>query len=103
MRGEVAVERPRARSHQARLARRGVDLDPGRRGHVDDRAAVTPTLDAIVLTPLATQGSPLRSLVVDGSDSVRVDLEDDVGAFTVALPRIRVIPIERFDPWTLLG
>ena len=31
------------------------------------------------------------------------DLEDDVGAFTVALPRIRVIPIERFDPWALLG
>jgi uncharacterized protein len=31
------------------------------------------------------------------------DIEDDVGAFTVALPRIRVIPIERFDPWTLLG
>jgi uncharacterized protein len=31
------------------------------------------------------------------------DLEDDVGAFTVSLPRIRVIPIERFDPWTLLG
>jgi uncharacterized protein len=31
------------------------------------------------------------------------DLEDDIGAFTVALPRIRVIPIERFDPWTLLG
>ena len=31
------------------------------------------------------------------------DLEDDVGAFTVALPRIRVIPIDRFDPWTLLG
>jgi uncharacterized protein len=30
------------------------------------------------------------------------DLEDDVGAFTVTLPRIRVIPIERFDPWTLL-
>lgn len=30
------------------------------------------------------------------------DLEDDVRAFTVALPRIRVIPIERFDPWTLL-
>jgi len=30
------------------------------------------------------------------------DLEDDVGAFTVALPRIRVIPIERFDPWSLL-
>jgi uncharacterized protein len=31
------------------------------------------------------------------------DLEDDVGAFTVALPRVRVVPIERFDPWTLLG
>jgi uncharacterized protein len=31
------------------------------------------------------------------------DLEDDVGAFTVALPRVRVIPIEQFDPWTLLG
>src|SRR4051812_21795636 len=31
------------------------------------------------------------------------DLEDDVGAFTVTLPRVRVIPIERFDPWTLLG
>ena len=34
--------------------------------------AVVPTLDAIVLTPLASQGSPLRSLVVDGSDTVRV-------------------------------
>jgi NAD+ kinase len=34
--------------------------------------AVSPTLDAIVITPLATQGSPLRSLVVDGSDTVRV-------------------------------
>jgi uncharacterized protein len=31
------------------------------------------------------------------------DLEDDIGAFTVALPRVRVIPIERFDPWTLLA
>jgi uncharacterized protein len=30
------------------------------------------------------------------------DLEDDVGAFTVALPRVRIIPIERFDPWALL-
>ena len=30
------------------------------------------------------------------------DIEDDVGAFTVALPRVRVIPIERFDPWALL-
>jgi NAD+ kinase len=41
--------------------------------------AVVPTLDAIVLTPLATQGSPLRSLVVDGSDSVRVE-SDPSGA-----------------------
>jgi uncharacterized protein len=31
------------------------------------------------------------------------DLEDEVGAFTVRLPRVRVIPIESFDPWTLLG
>jgi uncharacterized protein len=31
------------------------------------------------------------------------DLEDDVGAFTVSLPRIRVIPIDAFDPWTLLA
>ena len=30
------------------------------------------------------------------------DLEDDVGAFTVTLPRTRVIPIDRFDPWALL-
>jgi uncharacterized protein len=30
------------------------------------------------------------------------DLEDDVQAFQVALPRVRVIPIERFDPLTLL-
>lgn len=31
-----------------------------------------------------------------------LDLEDDLGAFTVALPRLRVIPIEQFDPRTLL-
>jgi NAD+ kinase len=37
--------------------------------------AVAPSLDAIVITPLATQGSPLRSLVADGSDMVRIDLE----------------------------
>jgi uncharacterized protein len=30
------------------------------------------------------------------------DLEDDVGAFTVRLPRVRVVPIDEFDPWTLL-
>jgi NAD+ kinase len=37
--------------------------------------AVAPSLDAIVITPLATQGSPLRSLVIDGSDTVRVEME----------------------------
>src|SRR3954451_6918916 len=37
--------------------------------------AVAPSLDAIVVTPLATQGSRLRSLVLDGSDIVRVVTE----------------------------
>src|SRR3712207_2281488 len=45
--------------------------------------------------------SSLTELAGDGLQLF--DLEDDVGAFTVTLPRIRVIPIERFDPWTLLG
>ena len=45
--------------------------------------------------------SQLQELTADGLELF--DLEDDVGAFTVALPRIRVIPIERFDPWSLLG
>jgi len=44
--------------------------------------------------------SVLAELTADGLELF--DLEDDVGAFTVALPRVRVIPIERFDPWTLL-
>ena len=26
------------------------------------------------------------------------DLEDEVGAFTAALPRIRIIPLDEFDP-----
>ncbi|QEC49289.1 NYN domain-containing protein [Baekduia soli] len=43
----------------------------------------------------------LAELTADGL--ALYDLEDDVGAFTVTLPRVRVIPIERFDPWTLLG
>lgn len=30
------------------------------------------------------------------------DLEDDIGAFKVQLPRLRVIGIDDFDPWTLL-
>src|SRR4051794_11580573 len=37
--------------------------------------AVAPTLDAIVVTPLATQGSRLRSLVLDGGDTLRVATE----------------------------
>jgi NAD+ kinase len=37
--------------------------------------AVAPTVDAIVVTPLATQGSPLRSLVVDGSETVHIEIE----------------------------
>ena len=45
--------------------------------------------------------SALTELTDDGLEVF--DLEDDVGAFTVTLPRTRVIPIERFDPWTLLG
>jgi uncharacterized protein len=42
----------------------------------------------------------LNDLTADGL--ALFDLEDDVGAFTVALPRVRVVPIETFDPWTLL-
>ncbi len=37
--------------------------------------AVAPSLDAIVITPLASQGTPLRSLVVDGSEIVGVELQ----------------------------
>jgi NAD+ kinase len=35
--------------------------------------AVSPTLDAIVLTPLAAQGTPLRSMVLDGGDTIRIE------------------------------
>ena len=48
-------------------------------------------LTSVSLTELTAQGLEV------------FDLEDDVGAFTVALPRIRVVPIEQFDPWTLLS
>jgi NAD+ kinase len=37
--------------------------------------AVSPQLDAIVLTPLATQGSPLRSMVLNGTDTVRIEMD----------------------------
>jgi putative heme uptake system protein len=42
----------------------------------------------------------LAELVDDGA--VLLDLEDDVGAFDVALPRLRVVAIEDFDPSSLL-
>jgi uncharacterized protein len=44
----------------------------------------------------------MSSALTDIADVAFYDLEDDVGAFTVALPRIRVIAIEHFDPWALL-
>ena len=47
--------------------------------------AVAPALDAIVLTPLATQGSPLRSLVVEGSDTVRVEMEPGSAPLSVEI------------------
>ena len=30
------------------------------------------------------------------------DLEDDVRAFNVSLPRVRIIPLEEFDPEAFL-
>jgi NAD+ kinase len=47
--------------------------------------AVSPDLDAIVLTPLATQGSPLRSLVVDGGDTVRIEMDAASAPLTLEL------------------
>ena len=45
---------------------------------------------------MSTQGAGGASTVTSG---LRLyDLEDDVGAFTAALPRVRVIPLESFDP-----
>jgi uncharacterized protein len=76
-------------SHDGDFAEMLVALvhDPGRRvGVVGFRELVS-----TALSDLAGEGLELY------------DLEDDVGAFTVALPRVRVIAIDRFDPWTLLG
>jgi NAD+ kinase len=47
--------------------------------------AVAPSLDAIVITPLATQGSPLRSLVVDGSETVRIGIEPGSAPLSVEI------------------
>ena len=38
--------------------------------------AVSPSLDAIVLTPLAAQGARLRSMVLDGSEMVHIVTAD---------------------------
>jgi uncharacterized protein len=68
--------------HLAALLRDGSDRRVGVLGFRE--------LVSIQLQELADEGLELH------------DLEDDVRAFTVALPRTRVIPIEAFDPWTLL-
>ena len=47
--------------------------------------AVAPSLDAIVITPLASQGTPLRSLVVDGSETVRVELESQSAPLSIEI------------------
>jgi NAD+ kinase len=47
--------------------------------------AVAPSLDAIVITPLASQGTPLRSLVVDGSEVVRVELEPNTAPLSLEI------------------
>jgi NAD+ kinase len=47
--------------------------------------AVAPSLDAIVITPLATQGSPLRSLVVDGSEIVGIHVAPSSAPLSVEL------------------
>ena len=47
--------------------------------------AVAPGLDALVLTPLAAQGSPLRSLVVEGTDRVRIEMEDSSAPLSVEI------------------
>ena len=82
------------------------------RGHGDVMLASHDGDFAAHVALLAEQGTRRTALVgfremmsaslveIEGAEFY--DLEDDVGAFTVALPRIRVIPIERFDPWTLL-
>jgi uncharacterized protein len=75
-------------SHDADFAEHVAELlaTPGRRvGLIGFRELMSGTL-----TELTRDGLEL------------FDLEDDVAAFTVSLPRIRVIPIEAFDPWTLL-
>jgi NAD+ kinase len=47
--------------------------------------AVAPSLDAIVITPLASQGTPLRSLVVDGSEVIRVEPEPNSAPLSIEI------------------
>jgi uncharacterized protein len=75
-------------SHDGDFAPQVAELlrTPGRRvGVIGFRELIS-----VTLADLAEEGLEL------------FDLEDDVAAFTVALPRVRVIPIDRFDPATLL-
>jgi NAD+ kinase len=58
--------------------------------------AVAPTLDAIVLTPLASQGSPLRSLVVDGTDAVRVTREPSSAPLSIEVDGRRTVEVPAF-------
>src|SRR5918994_6115148 len=58
--------------------------------------AVAPTLDAIVLTPLASQGSPLRSLVVDGTDTVRVTREPSSAPLSIEIDGRTTVEVPAF-------
>jgi NAD+ kinase len=58
--------------------------------------AVAPTLDAIVLTPLASQGSPLRSLVVDGTDTVRVTREPSSAPLSIEVDGRKTVEVPAF-------
>ena len=58
--------------------------------------AVAPTIDAIVLTPLASQGSPLRSLVVDGTDTVRVTREPSSAPLSIEIDGRTTVEVPAF-------
>ena len=58
--------------------------------------AVAPTLDAIVVTPLASQGSPLRSLVVDGTDVVRVTREPSSAPLSIEVDGRKTVEVAAF-------
>ena len=88
---------------------RDITLRPGNAPvQMDVRAGETFTVTASASQPDRRVGligfrEMMSASLTDIEGIEFFDLEDDVGAFTVALPRIRVIPIERFDPWSLLG